>query len=87
MRLPLARSEGFHENSFGIAPGQQGQSGRTAASNPGATRVGLEIAGRAHREKFTPKLGISLQRINVKKNQPLREKSSNFFIKNVVRAT
>jgi hypothetical protein len=35
--------------------------------------VRVEIAGRAHRGKFTPKLGISPERINVKKKRALAE--------------
>jgi hypothetical protein len=36
--------------------------------------VRVEIAGRAHRGKFTPKLGISLQGIKVKNRMGILEK-------------
>jgi hypothetical protein len=40
-----------------------------AAPALGATRVRVKIAGRAHRGKFTPPVGISRARIIVKKKQ------------------
>ena len=81
--LPVAEDEDSHEDRFGIAPKKRGQSGRVLAPDPRATRVRVEIAGRAHRGKLTTRLGISPQRINVKKNQPLEESFSCFFEKNL----
>ncbi len=71
--LPLARCECSHADSSSRAPQKRRQSGQVAAPNPRATRVRVEIAGRAHRGKFTPKLGISLQGIKVKKRMGILE--------------
>lgn len=57
------------------------QSGQVAALTLIGTRVRVKIAGRAHRGKFTPKLGIIPQGINVKKNQSLGEYFLKFFKK------
>jgi hypothetical protein len=71
--LPLARDESSHEDRLSASHEKRRQSGQEAALTLGATRVRVEIAGRAHRGKFTPKLGISPQRINVKKKRALAE--------------
>jgi hypothetical protein len=52
----------------------RGPSGRVAAAFPKGTRVRFEFAGRAHAEKFTPKLGINLERSNVNGRLELEEK-------------
>ena len=68
--LPLASIEGSHEG--GIGDGREKmrlRSGRVAALTLGTARVRVEIAGRAHRGKFTPEVGISCVGINVKKKQ------------------
>jgi len=54
--LPLASGEGSDDDRCGAGREKMRQSGRVAAPTPGATRVRVEIAGRAHRGKFTPEL-------------------------------
>jgi hypothetical protein len=46
---------------LGVTRKCRGPSGQVAAAFPEATRVSFEFAGRAHAEKFTPKVGINLE--------------------------